>query len=57
MTDLVVTSASLTHLQQLTDICTEEGKSIDMIFNAPMLLVVRIGQNFRHQCIAVLFDD
>ena len=49
--DLLVISASLYDLQQMTDLCAIEAGKLDMKFNVNKSQIIRIGQAHRkHVC-------
>jgi len=48
--DLILISASVTVLQQMINVCSEEVSYLDMCFNVSKSTVIRIGRHYRHVC-------
>lgn len=51
--DLVLITSSLCMLQMMINICEEEARNIDMIFNDAKFMVLRIGKAYANPCTAV----
>ena len=55
--DLVLITASLTHLQRLIEICIQELSSIGLCLNANKSNIIRVGKRYRCVCNNVFLAD
>ena len=55
--DLIILSASLTHLQKLINICVEELNSIQLSVNPKKCFCMRIGKRYAVNCKSVVIDQ
>ena len=51
--DIMLVSHSITVMQQMLDICSAEAESLDFSFNTVKSVALRIGQRYKHDCIAL----
>ena len=54
--DLIILSASVTHLQKLRNICGDELNSIQLSVNAKKCFSMRIGKRYAANCKSVVMD-
>lgn len=55
--DLIILSASVTHLQKLINICVDELNSIQLSVNAKKCFCMRIGKRYAVSCKSVVIDN